>query len=61
MVRLRLPKDVIRSQPVYVLLRRSEKRTVEKIARSEGKSRGAVLRDAFLSLLEKGHYTLPRK
>ena len=55
-VRLRLAEDVIRSEPVYVLLQRGEKRAVERIAKTQWKSRGAVLREAFLSLLDKGHY-----
>ncbi len=59
MPRPTLPAKDVRREPVYVLLRRGEKRTVEKVAKAQGKSRSAVLRDAFLLLLEEGHYALP--
>jgi len=47
MVRPKLPTLERLSKPIYVLLQPSEKRFVERKARAQKKSRGAVLRDAF--------------
>lgn len=44
-----LPPAERRSEPVFVLLRPREKQALEDIAEAGGKSRGAVLRDAFLA------------
>ena len=55
-MRVKLPPEERRRIPVYVLLRRDEKELVEEIAEGLGTSQAAVLRDAFLSLLSKGHY-----
>jgi hypothetical protein len=48
MVRLKLPEAEKRSHAVYVLLRPREIRLLERLAKKEGKSRAAILRDAFL-------------
>lgn len=45
--RPKLPKDQRRNKPVYVLLTPIEKRRVDKLARTQKKSRGALLREAF--------------
>ncbi|KKL86802.1 hypothetical protein LCGC14_1941070 [marine sediment metagenome] len=50
MVRPKLSAAEKRSHPIFVLLRPRERRAVEKIARVEQKSKGAVLRDAFLEV-----------
>ena len=42
-----LLKDDRRSYAVYVLLRPAERKLLERVR--EGRSRGAVLRDAFLA------------
>ena len=48
MGRKKLPKDVRRSEPVYVLLRPKERRFLERLHKRLRKGCGTIIREAFL-------------